>query len=51
MLAHEIGILRALTPVPGIPQLSKLAWEAVSVADVILMCLQEALASGTGLWD
>jgi hypothetical protein len=33
------------------PQLPKTAWEVLTVADPLLKCLQEVLASGVGPWD
>jgi hypothetical protein len=40
-----------MTPVKDIPQLLKWAWEVLSVVDLVLKHLQEALAFGAGLWD
>jgi hypothetical protein len=37
--------------IQDIPQLSKSAREVLSAIDLVLKCLQEALASGAGLWD
>jgi hypothetical protein len=43
----DLGIL----PIQDIPQLSKSAWEVLSMADHVLQCLQEVLASNAGPWD
>jgi hypothetical protein len=43
----DLGIL----PVQNIPQLPKSAREVLPAVDLILQCLQEALASSTGPWD
>jgi hypothetical protein len=40
-----------LMPVQDIPQLPKSAREVLPVVDLVLKCLQEALASGVGPWD
>jgi hypothetical protein len=51
-----VGISNALADldmvtIQDIPPLSKSAQEVLPVADLILKRLQQALASGAGLWD
>jgi hypothetical protein len=43
----DLGLL----PIQDIPQLPKSTRELLSVVDLILKRLQEALASGAGSWD
>jgi hypothetical protein len=43
----DLGML----PIQDIPQLLKLAQEVLSVVDLVLKHLQQALASGVGPWD
>jgi hypothetical protein len=43
----DLGML----PVQDIPELPKSAWEVLTVAGLILECLQEAQASGTDPWN
>jgi hypothetical protein len=40
-----------MLPIQNIPQLPKSAREVLPVVDLILLCLQEALAFDAGLWD
>jgi hypothetical protein len=43
----DLGLL----PIQDFPQLLKLAREVMSVVNLVLKCLQEALASSTSPWD
>jgi hypothetical protein len=43
----DLGML----PIQDISQLLKSAREVLPAVDLVLRCLQEALASGVGLWD
>jgi hypothetical protein len=40
-----------LIPIEDIPQLPKIAQDALSVAALVLKCLQEVLDSSVGPWD
>jgi hypothetical protein len=53
---YIVGISNVLVdlcmlPVQDVPQLLKLGWEVLSTVDLILKCMQEAVASGTSPWD
>jgi hypothetical protein len=43
----DLGML----PIQDIPKLPKPVWEVLPAVGLVLECLQEALASDTGLWD
>jgi hypothetical protein len=43
----DLGML----PIQDIPQLSKLAQEVLTVAGLLLECLQKVSASSAGPWD